>query len=75
METKVESLEGNKVKVTVTVDGDSRVLTDGEMALVSGLESHAYTIRERADIAYSISALPTPSRSGKYTVARPQPAG
>ena len=34
------------------MDGDSRVRTDGEMALVSGLESHAYTIRERADIAY-----------------------
>lgn len=38
--------------VTVTIDGDSRRLTNWDMALVSGLESHAYGINGYADIAY-----------------------
>lgn len=38
--------------VTVTIDGDSRRLTNWEMALVSGLESHAYGINGYSDIAY-----------------------
>lgn len=39
-------------EVIVTVNGESKVLTDGQMALISGLESHSYEVDENADIAY-----------------------
>lgn len=39
-------------EVIVTVSGDSRVLTDGQMALINGLESHSYEVEKTADIAY-----------------------
>lgn len=39
-------------EVIVTVNGESRVLTDGQMAIICGLESHAYEVANAADIAY-----------------------
>lgn len=41
-----------KGKVNVTVDGDSHILTDGQIAIINGLESHSYENAENADIFY-----------------------
>lgn len=41
-----------KGQVNVTIDGDSRILTDGQIAVINGLESHSYENAENADIFY-----------------------
>lgn len=39
-------------EVKVTIDNDVKILRDGDMAYICGLESHSYTIEDTADIAY-----------------------
>ena len=41
-----------KGEVNVNVNGESRVLTNGQMAFISSLESHSYEADPRADITY-----------------------
>lgn len=41
-----------KGTVNVTVDGDSRILTNGQIAVINGLESHSYENEEQAEVFY-----------------------
>ncbi len=41
-----------KGSVTVNVAGDERVLTDGQAALINGMEMHSFTVDEPAEIVY-----------------------
>lgn len=41
-----------KGEVNVTVNGENRTLTNGQMAFINSLESHSYEADPRADITY-----------------------
>lgn len=41
-----------KGKVLVTVSGESRVLKDGQMAVIAGMENHGYEIEGEAEVFY-----------------------
>ena len=39
-------------KVAVTIDGQQQILTDGQIAIVDGLENHSYEIGEEAEVFF-----------------------
>lgn len=39
-------------KVAVTIDGKQEILTDGQIAIVDGLENHSYEIEETAEVFF-----------------------
>lgn len=41
-----------KGTVNVTIDGDSHILTEGQIAVINGLESHSYENEEQAEVFY-----------------------
>lgn len=41
-----------KGTVNVMVDGDSRILTEGQIAVINGLESHSYENEKQAEVFY-----------------------
>ena len=41
-----------KGKVAVTIDGQQKILTDGQIAIVDGLENHSYEIEDGAEVFF-----------------------
>jgi hypothetical protein len=39
-------------RVAVTIDGQQNILTDGQIAIVDGLENHSYEIEAEAEVFY-----------------------
>ena len=39
-------------KVAVTIDGEQKILTDGQIVIVDGLENHSYEIEDNAEVFY-----------------------